>query len=791
MMILVKKAARDLLRHKLRTISIIAAIALSVGLGIGLVNATRDAFDSFDKRLEVTNYEDIDIRFDMTDLDLDEIRGLEGVDTAIGRVFMQTQVQIGTERFKTHWISAPYHPERPYSYINGYQMVKGGYMDGADSREALVGHLFADANGVKEGDSLTIFYENITIDLNVAGIAASPEYIYVVSDEGWPEPSLLLPLFTTTEMTREVLGIGNDTFNELLVTVKDGYDVEEVKTALETYLTGKGVRITSSLLGTMENDYLFSRTDANAMGQMGWIFGTIILVVTAVVIYNSMTRMIASQRAYIGVMGALGGKMRSIIAHYSLFGFFMGLIGSLIGIPLGIGISVLTMSGYANVIGLVDPVLDVYWIYVVIFVLIGVGIATAGAFLGSLNAVRIGPREALTSQYTTMDFSKKPVLERLFDLIAYKRPILPRVPMRNLSRHKLRTGITIVSLGVSLLLVFSCLALALGFTQPLEDNYSKYETWDLKAKLTAPRLESDVSALLGAIAFEGTGAEAVLDDYVSVNDDGKLSFARVQAFRSDSALRNFHVIEGRNDPGSGILVGTILASNLGIGVGDTVEFVLGNFTTTARISGITGELMDDSFLMTLDQAEAILMTGGAVNAIILDLNGNSREDVENSLRDTFSISSIVYTSDVQNGMESLLQGLIAMFLIFIAFGVLSEVLFISTTVVLNILDREMEFISLRAMGAKPGRIRRMIVLETLILLTGGLVIGLPLGVLTTKWAMAYIVKDLMYYVINVDIAVYLITALLAILSAVVASYVSARHITKAKLADTIRQRAIT
>ena len=64
MMILIKKAARDLLRQKMRTISIVLAIALSVGLGIGLVNATKNAFDSFDKRLEITNYEDIDIRFD-------------------------------------------------------------------------------------------------------------------------------------------------------------------------------------------------------------------------------------------------------------------------------------------------------------------------------------------------------------------------------------------------------------------------------------------------------------------------------------------------------------------------------------------------------------------------------------------------------------------------------------------------------------------------------------------------------------------------------------------------------
>ena len=323
MIILVRKAVRDLLRHKLRTISIIAAIALSVGLGIGLVNATKDAFDSFDRRLEVTNYEDIDIRFDMTGIDIDEIEAIDGVEAAMERLFLQTQVEFGNERYKTHWISAPYYPEKPYSRINGYQMVDGGYFDEAYNREALVGHLFADANGIDIGDSIKVFYNDLIFDLEVSGIAASPEYIYVVSDEGWPEPSLLLPLFTSIETTRAILRVDEGTCNELLIRVQDGYDAEEVKAGIENYLTGKGVRITSSMLGTEENDYLFSRTDADAMGQMGWIFGTIILVVTAVVIYNSMTRLIASQRSYIGVMGALGGKMWKIIAHYSLFGFFM------------------------------------------------------------------------------------------------------------------------------------------------------------------------------------------------------------------------------------------------------------------------------------------------------------------------------------------------------------------------------------------------------------------------------------------------------------------------------------
>ncbi len=791
MIILMKKAVRDLLRSKMRTISIIMAIALSVSLGIGLVNATRDALGSFDKRLDDTNYEDIDILFDMSEVQLEDIRAIDGVDQVSGRIFLETQAQYGEERYKTHWIASPYMEGKPYALINGYQIAEGGPFSSPISGEGLVGNLFAGGNDLKVGEEVTIYADNITIPLTVSGIVTSPEYIYVVSDTGWPEPALLMPLFTTYETAIKELNLTGSTFNEVLITVKPGYDQDEVKAQVVMYLTGNGIRVTKSLLGTEELDYQFSRADAKGMGQMGWVFGVIILAVTAVVIYNSLARLIASQRPYIGVMGALGGRRSDIILHYCLFGALMGTMGAIIGVPLGIAMSYLIMIMYASVIGLMEPVTTIFWIYPLIFGLIGILISTLGAFLGSLKVIGIGPRAALTSQYNNQDFSKKPILERLFDIIAYRRPILPRVPLRNLSRHKVRTGITMISLAFSFLLVFSCLTMALSFTQPVEDNYEKYETWDLKAMMVQDMSRDEAGVILMGADFKDTGAEVALDCFTPIIRGDDMEFVHIQAFSGGSNLRKYNVIEGEKDFNRGVLVGSVLASNLDIEVDSTILFQLGNKTTTTVVTGITGELMDDSILMSLDQAEDLLLTGGALNSIILNMGGNSKDDLEASLREYFPIANFAYSDDVVRGIEGMLEGLVAMFSIFIIFGIISEVLFVSTTVVLNILDREMEFISLRAIGTKPGKIRRMIVTETLILLAGGLAIGLPLGVMTTRWAMAYMVEGMMYYVLEVPFLVYVITAAIAILSAVIASYMSANHITKVKLSDAIRQRAVT
>ena len=146
MIILFKKAVRDMWRAKLRTLAIIVAIMMSVATGIGLVNATEDVFKTFDKRLDDTRYEDISIQFQTDTLDLDAIEEIPGVEQAMGRLLIKTQAVVDGTKYECHWIASPYHPDEPYSEVNGYQLNSGSYMSSPTARECVVGYLFADYN---------------------------------------------------------------------------------------------------------------------------------------------------------------------------------------------------------------------------------------------------------------------------------------------------------------------------------------------------------------------------------------------------------------------------------------------------------------------------------------------------------------------------------------------------------------------------------------------------------------------------------------------------------------------
>ena len=369
----------------------------------------------------------------------------------------------------------------------------------------------------------------------------------------------------------------------------------------------------------------------------------------------------------------------------------------------------------------------------------------------------------------------------------------------------MRTLVTILAIGVSLILIFASLTMFMNMVDPIDRNYEEYETWDVKALLAERMGTTDVMEALDDPELAGLRAEPMLDDYLPVEHEGKLKFIHIQAFLKDTTLRNYNIIEGKEDfENQGILVGSLVASELDIIPGDVVPFKVGSYELNLTVSGITGELMDDSIFMTLEMVQGFValatlagalgpdsplsVYANATNAVIVDIGGMSEEAFEDLLGQHFPVTSYLYSSDVKEGIMSLLESLIFVFFIFIGFGILAEVLFISTTIVLNILDRESEFVSLRTMGGSPRRIKLMVVVENLLLFGAGVVVGIPLSILATRWAIWYTTKDLMYLDIRAGPEVYVITILIAFLSTVIASYISARHITKLRIADIIRQK---
>ena len=75
--------------------------------------------------------------------------------------------------------------------------------------------------------------------------------------------------------------------------------------------------------------------ESNQIMKMSLLFSLVFILLSALTMCSSMSRLITNQRSMIGTMKALGIKAWKIKIHYGLYGFVVALIGSIAGLLLG------------------------------------------------------------------------------------------------------------------------------------------------------------------------------------------------------------------------------------------------------------------------------------------------------------------------------------------------------------------------------------------------------------------------------------------------------------------------
>lgn len=217
--------------------------------------------------------------------------------------------------------------------------------------------------------------------------------------------------------------------------------------------------------------------------------------------------------------------------------------------------------------------------------------------------------------------------------------------------------------------------------------------------------------------------------------------------RQVSIIEN-HMEQGSLDdlrPGEfGIIVGRLLAANLRLQVGDKVTVVLPEASITPAgvlprlkrftVKGIfsVGAELDGSYtLIHMDDASKLMRTNGKAEGVrlLMDDLFKAPRVAENVAR---SIGGRYYVSDWTRThgnlfqairMEKTMIGLLLMFIIAVAaFNVVS-------TLVMVVTDKTADIAILRTMGATPGRIMRIFIVQGAIIGVVGVLVGTILGIL--------------------------------------------------------------
>jgi len=340
--------------------------------------------------------------------------------------------------------------------------------------------------------------------------------------------------------------------------------------------------------------------------------------------------------------------------------------------------------------------------------------------------------------------------------------IVLRLAWRNLWRHSRRTWLTIGAMVFSNILLVFMISLQFGMYGLMIENSLKVFTGHMQVQ--APGYNDDQK--MRQVVPDVAGIATTLRKELGSDEIAARGWAFGLASSDERSYGvgiygvepNFEphvsnipglVTEGRffdDTNAMEIVIGAILARNLRVTVGDEITLlgsgVDGSFAAAVlTIVGIfdsgVPDLDRNIAEMPLAAFQEVFYMNGSGHQVVLFTDSlrnveTLRGQVENLLPDGSDL--VVHDWDVlQPGLKQAIQAdissaffMYAILVILVAFSVLN-------TQLMSVLERTREFGIVMALGLRPGRLGRLVMLETALMGFMGLILGAIAGALVTTW----------------------------------------------------------
>ncbi len=209
---------------------------------------------------------------------------------------------------------------------------------------------------------------------------------------------------------------------------------------------------------TLYDNYSFQSLTSygDKVAAIGYVLMVAFMLVTALVVFSTMTRLVDEERSQIACMKTLGYSSRNIVSKYMLFALTATLIGGGAAYLVGLGLTYLLyfIFNYSFVMPpMSSSIAILYYIITVTAIVAGTLVATAVSGFKSANE---RPAELLRPKPPKS--GKKVFLERIpfiWKALSFKY----KSTMRNVLRYKGRFFMTVIAVALSTALVLAGLAL--------------------------------------------------------------------------------------------------------------------------------------------------------------------------------------------------------------------------------------------------------------------------------------------------------------------------------------------
>ena len=745
-MLLTKRLARSLWRTKLRLSAVIFMVAVGVFAGISFGSYANSATSLYD---EIYDGED---GVNLADIWVDKPSGVWNASTSDSIC----------EQISTQWPESQYSLEQCESrlildgmmfktdsegdetaipavwhgideglidkvWMPTYSELSSGRLAENSDEIVLDSHIAMDLE-IEVGDTISISSGYGKMEYEVVGIGFHSMHLYFAK-EGSSIPAddgTFATGYLTDSGLEKLANLSSGSSNFILIDIKGtpAYDLQSTVDENENPDMTLLVNDLSVLMSELDESPTsvydrsgvisveFLRADAEGASKMYPYVTGMIAAIAGITIFLSLQRLIQSQAKEIAVLRTLGVPKKSIMPGYILAPLFIGAIGSLVGVILGVYVGAPGMlSFYENMIGLpIKAETDTSLVLQI------VGIAMLVVLLAGLRpawqASRLQPLEVFRGQHQVK------ISSRRMQKLTSRLPATVGLSIRSSLRKPVRVGFTFFAVGISMLLFGAMLFMMSSMEDSLLGSVKDKQSWDIQA--SAP--ENGEDAVIDWVEENDGEYELLINFPIGLVDDNRelVSYGLddFSTIEDKSSMISVELLEGSLPSESSnppqILIDEGTSVFLGWENGDQVTVMVGNDIHEVEITGITkGEVTRTIYIHRMDLSE---MTGINSTSILIQIPSGTSLNGLSDITIGYSMKE-----DAIKTFESLLEQQ-QQFIQSIQFlGIIIAIAVLFNTLLMNLAERDTELATLRVLGAPMNKLGKMMFWEHLgIGLIGGI-----------------------------------------------------------------------
>ncbi len=783
-----RKLVRDLLRLKGQVVSIAFVIASGVALLVMSLTAIEALSDSADAYYERYRFGHVFSTLKRAPRHLGpRIAEIPGVQSVELRIVMQAVVDVEgfPEPLMGRLVSVP-EGEQPV--LNQLALRSGRLVASGRTDEVVINESFARAHNLQPGDRIAAIIDDTRRELRVVGTAMSPEFIYVLS------PFALIPdkeRYGILWMGQSALEAAYDydgAFNDVALTVLRGTDTRTTVQSLDALLAPYGG------LGAVDRaDHLSSWFVMNELEQnraTARILPTIFLLVAAFLTNMVLSRLIATERAEIGLLKAFGYGRYEVGWHYTKLIVVMIALGIVIGWVLGAMLGRVNTELYAQNLN-----------FAVLIYRPGPASFLLGAFfslaVGLGATARAVHRAASLPPVVAMRPPAPPAFRRRQAVRDGFRNWIDeptRIIFRQLARWPVRAAVMSLSYAGAIGLLVLSLYFSDAISLIARTHFGEAQREELALGFTDPKATPvlrEIERLPGVLAVEPMRAvPATLFAGPNSHRGG------LQGLPADAKMSQIYDSE-RGPlpvPAAGVALSRALADKLGVDVGDVVQAdVLEGHRPSLSLP--VSEVFDSFIgmmayidLATLNRELGDRPVAGYVNAVIDEAQLG---ELIAALKGRPSVSTLAFKSVAIENFHEIVASSLVVFVGFFTLFSFSLAFGISyNTQRIALSERGRELATLRVLGFSRHDTLYILVGETLVLVC----LALPVGCLVGYGLTAAFVNasgfqtELMRLPLAIEPSTYGIAVLIVIAASLVSAIAMKRQIDQLDLISVLKTR---